>query len=269
MIKKAIPLDIYPNFQQRLKGKSFLQRVALKAFPVIPRHAYHPFLSEVRAALGRVVNRPGRVRNAYKDRRDLQVNIGCGPCGKGGWVNLDFFRSPGVNCLYDCRKDLPFSDNSVRCIFTEHFFEHLSYVEEVPLFLSECCRVLEPGGWIRVIVPDAEKYIRAYCADGWDDLARIHPLYPDHTDGFGSGFNTKMEVVNSVFRQYFEHKWAYDFATLQFLLARYGFCEIQQQEFGRSALPTLCIDNPERASGSLYVEGRKVGVSDDPQRPPS
>jgi hypothetical protein len=76
-----------------------------------------------------------------------------------------------------------------------------------------------------------------------------------------------MEVVNSVFRQYFEHKWAYDFATLEFLLGRYDFCEIQQQEFGRSVLPTLCIDNPERACGSLYVEGRKPSATADPQRP--
>src|SRR5262249_41801669 len=155
------------------------------------------------------------------------LNIGCGTCGKPGWVNLDFCPSPGVNCVYDCRRGLPFTDNSVRSIFTEHFFEHIDYTEEVPLFLSECCRVLEPGGLIRVVVPDAEKYLQAYCADGWKDMIRVRPLNPDLSDvHFGSQFSTKMEVVNAMFRQYFEHKFAWDFETLQFVLNRYGFCDI-------------------------------------------
>jgi predicted SAM-dependent methyltransferase len=80
-----------------------------------------------------------------------------------------------VNCIYDCRRDLPFADASATVIFTEHFFEHIDYCEEVLVFLSECWRVLEPGGVIRIAVPDAEKYIRAYCSEGWEELARGRP----------------------------------------------------------------------------------------------
>lgn len=252
------PLEIYPNFQQRLAGKTALQKLAMMALPFIPRHAYHPFLSEVRIAVRRLLMRPWHVRREYRYRKDLLVNIGCGIHGKEGWVNVDFFRSPGVNCLYDCRKGLPFSDDSARGIFTEHFFEHIDYTEEVPFFLFECHRVLQPGGVIRMIVPDAERYVRAYCAEGWEDLSRVRPLRPDHSDvHFGSRFNTKMEVLNAVFRQYFEHKYAYDFSTLEFLLQRYGFCNVQKQSFGKSALRELCIDAPDRASESLYVEATK------------
>jgi predicted SAM-dependent methyltransferase len=118
--------------------------------------------------------------------------------------------------------------------------------------------VLQPGGVIRIIVPDAEKYIRAYCAEGWEELIKVRPLRPDHTDDFGSRFNTKMEVVNAVFRMYIDHKYAYDFPTLEFLLRRYGFDEIQKRGFGKSALLELCIDNPDRASESLYVEAVKA-----------
>jgi predicted SAM-dependent methyltransferase len=173
------------------------------------------------------------------------------------WVNLDLFPFPGVNCLYDCRKGLPFPDDSAKWIFTEHFLEHIDYLEEVPSFLSECYRVLKPGGVIRIIVPDAEKYLHAYCAEGWEELARVRPLLPDHTDREGSRFNTKMEVVNSVFRRYFEHKYAYDFATLDFVLRRHGFCDIQKQSCGKSVEPELSFDNPDRAPESLYVEAIK------------
>jgi predicted SAM-dependent methyltransferase len=264
MTYKQMPaLDIFPNFQQRLANKRGLARLAMTALPFIPRHAYHPFLSELNLAVRRMANRPRRVRESYKDRRDLMVNIGCGERGKPGWVNVDLFNSPGVNCVYDCRRGLPFANNAVKGIFTEHFFEHIDYTEEVPFFLSECNRVLRQGGVIRIIVPDAEKYVRAYCADGWEDLTLVRPLNPDHSDvHFGSRFNTKMEVLNAMFRQYFEHKFAYDFPTLEFLLFRYGFSEVQNQSFGRSTLPELAIDSPDRASESLYVEAVKSAFRD-------
>jgi predicted SAM-dependent methyltransferase len=263
MTCKQIPtLDIYPNFEQRLASKGGLARLAMTALPFIPRHTFHPFMSELNLALRRLANRPRRVRELYKGRRDMLVNIGCGERGKPGWENVDLFNCPGVNCVYDCRRGLPFADNAVKGIFSEHFFEHIDYTEEVPFFLSECHRVLQPGGVIRIIVPDAEKYVRAYCAEGWEDLILVRPLNPDHSDvHFGSKFNTKMEVLNAMFRQYFEHKFAYDFPTVEFLLRRYGFSEVRNQAFGRSALPDLAIDSPDRASESLYVEGVKSAVS--------
>jgi predicted SAM-dependent methyltransferase len=253
------PLEIYPNFAQRLSTKTGLARRLLTALPFIPRHAYHPFLSELRIAIDtRVRNSPARVRRAYQDRRDLRVNIGCGAEGHPGWVNVDVIAAEGVNCIYDCRTGLPFADASVRCIFTEHFFEHIDYTEEVPRFLADCHRALVPGGVIRIIVPDGEKYLRAYCADGWDDLAVVRRLTPDHSDAhFGSRFHTKMEVVNASFRQYFEHKFAYDFATLEFVLRRYGFTDVQRQECGRSIAPELVIDKADRAAESLYVDAVK------------
>jgi hypothetical protein len=67
-----------------------------------------------------------------------------------------------------------------------------------------------------------------------------------------------MEVVNAVFRQYFEHKYAYDYATLEFLLKRHGFAEVHKMSFGKSLKPELCLDQASRESESLYVEGVKT-----------
>jgi len=54
------------------------------------------------------------------------------------------------------------------------FVEHLDYYDEVPQFFSECLRVLRPHGVIRVIrviVSDSEKYLKAYCSDGWEQMS--------------------------------------------------------------------------------------------------
>jgi len=66
-----------------------------------------------------------------------------------------------------------------------------------------------------------------------------------------------MELINAVFRQGCEHKFAYDYETIAFLLKRYGFREVKKQAYGRSSMPELCIDHQIRASASLYVEGIK------------
>ena len=54
---------------------------------------------------------------------------------------------------------LPFDDNSINFIYSEHFFEHLFLDEALSLF-RECYRILKPFGVIRTCVPDAD--LRTY-----------------------------------------------------------------------------------------------------------
>jgi predicted SAM-dependent methyltransferase len=62
----------------------------------------------------------------------------------------------------DLRCELPLADNTTRLIFTEHVLEHLDYDRDLAFVMSEFYRVLKPGGAVRIIVPDLEKYCRAY-----------------------------------------------------------------------------------------------------------
>jgi hypothetical protein len=74
---------------------------------------------------------------------------------------------------------------------------------------------------------------------------------------FGNRYDAKMEAVNVVFRQGVEHKYAYDAETLLNLLRRCGFARVEHQAFGRSLMQEICLDQPMRASESLYVEAVK------------
>jgi predicted SAM-dependent methyltransferase len=197
------------------------------------------------------------IRRQYGGRRNLLVNIGAGASGVEGWVNLDGFPGRGVDCVVDARRQLPFDDESVRGIFAEHFFEHIDYTEEAPGFLQECQRVLIPGGVIRLVVPDAEKYLIGYSSGKWEALAAVRPLDNGRDAHYGWSYNTRMELINFVFRQGQQHKFAYDFETLDFLLRKNGFCEISRCAFGRSRMQELCIDAKHREPESLYVEAAK------------
>ncbi len=214
---------------------------------VLPVYMWRPLVFEAQMARVRVRGRA--VRRSLRGQTDLLVNVGCGAAGFPGWVNIDVEPNPTVTCVYDCRCSLPLDTNSARTIYAEHFFEHLDREEEAPRFLQACRDALRPGGVLRIVVPDAEKYVRGYCSHGWSALESFSPLV-----GIEPGL-TKMDVLNHHFRQAHQHKWVYDFESLQAVLAAAGFDDVVKSDFNASKLEELRIDSPQRASESLYVEG--------------
>jgi predicted SAM-dependent methyltransferase len=194
-------------------------------------------------------------RSNYRGRKNLKLNIGCGSNVVRDWINIDLTGPPGV-LEWDCRRGMPFDDGSVDIIFAEHLFEHFSPVA-ASKFLLECRRCLRIGGVIRIIVPDAGKYLLLY-KHGWDDIVPIRPLieengkYRDYW--LGNVYRTKMEFINEVFRQGSEHKYAYDAETLIQKMLEAGFTDVRHQEYKVSTVEEASLDSLERRSDSLYVE---------------
>lgn len=249
-------IDIYPAFAQRKASAKGLRKYWYQMLP-IPLHVWLPLRMEIHLAWIRMTRHRRAVRHFHR-AENLLVNLGCGATGRAGWVNIDAYQAPGVNCVYDCRMQLPFADSSVKGIFCEHFFEFLDYTEHVPYFISECYRVLQPGGVLRLIVPDAEQYLHAYIAPGWEAMQSLRNLDEQNQDpSYKFHYNTKLELVNMVFRTGYLHKYAYDYETLAFVLERYGFSTVKKQCCGQSFIEELCIDQERRSSESLYVEAKK------------
>lgn len=197
---------------------------------------------------------PSRARRRRLARGcDLLVNIGCGPFGHDGWVNLDLYRHPGVALDIDCRRTLPLSDGSCLGIHVEHYFEHLEPTVEQPRFLAECRRCLSAGGVLRIVVPDARKYAEAYVSDGWAGLNAI---------GCGgerpeAAFATKMAALNHVFLQDGEHYGGLDEVLLRNTLMAAGFADVRVVGWREGAFPDGCIDREQHRFYSLYMEARK------------
>jgi len=68
---------------------------------------------------------------------------------------------------------------------------------------------------------------------------------------------TQMQLINAVFRQHGEHKYAYDEETLVLILRQTGFSRVIPQRFGVSIDPDMAPDSEARKTESLYVEAVK------------
>ena len=90
---------------------------------------------------------------------NLKLDFGCGSSKRPGFIGRDL--SPQADIQWDIQWGLPFEDNSVVEIRSDHFFEHLelSMVVEV---LNECRRVLVSGGILDFRVPHFDPYLDAY-----------------------------------------------------------------------------------------------------------
>ena len=197
---------------------------------------------------------PGRRRRLREiaAMRHVLVNVACGPQLLDGFINVELVGPP-PRVRWDCRQSLPLADGSAAGIRVEHFLEHIEPREHLPAFLKDCRRALEPDGVLRIIVPDAGRYLHAYCQPGLDGLREMAVPIP-----FPDDLPTRMDVINHVFHSWHEHRWAYDFETLTHRLRAAGFTVIEQTAFGVSRLPALAQDRPHHAPYSLYVEALKT-----------
>jgi hypothetical protein len=101
-------------------------------------------------------------RNKYSGKTNLRLNLGCGRNVKTGWVNVDFAeRENKLDIVCDLSKEFPFDDSSCSYIYSEHFIEHLEWLDGLTL-LDKCFKSLQEGGVFRIVFPDFEKIFSAY-----------------------------------------------------------------------------------------------------------
>lgn len=82
----------------------------------------------------------------------MKLNLGCGSKIMEGYRNFDLYPVNDMVEFLDLNKlPLPFADNSIDEIVLCHVLEHLSCN---PFnFISECRRILKPGGVLNVTLP--------------------------------------------------------------------------------------------------------------------
>ena len=235
-------------------------RKAIKFFiaKAVPMYLIQQVANEVRLAIRRMLTARSLRRNLISQRGG-RVNIGCGDHPTQGWINLDVASHPGVY-FWDCRSGLPFSNGTVAAIYSEHFFEHLDLESEARPFLRECLRCLQPGGVLRIVVPDAGAYLRAYSGP-WETLAKMRPLECTvngwRDSCLGAVYQTKMQFMNAIFRQGYELKYAYDDETLILVMREAGFRNVVAQQFAISLDPKMAPDRKGHRTESLYLEAVK------------
>ena len=92
--------------------------------------------------------------NELKDKlniKGLSVNLGSGQDSHEGFVNIDLGRYKPVNLISDLA-EIPFKSNSIELIVSNSVLEHIYDFRSV---IEEVCRVMKPGGYFYLCVPNA------------------------------------------------------------------------------------------------------------------
>lgn len=177
------------------------------------------------------------------------LNLGCGPHIFPGWVNADDYalkrrlreRAFRPNWNLDISRPWLCPENHWDGVFTEHVLEHVTYSEAIRV-LSECLRTLRPGAWIRISVPDLERYVKWYRGEAPGNAVETFP-HP----AVGLSFLTQMHM----------HTSTWDADLMVKVLTELGFTDASRRSFREGADDRLVRDDPDKAHESLYVEARK------------
>lgn len=231
--------QIYPDTHNPLK-KALLQFLSRGFLQAARREIRFFWLALLSAFKPRYYNTNGRVF----------LNIAPGSTAQDLFFNIDAYYFPGIDAVVDCRRGLPFRDCVFQGVFSEHYIEHLDYVDELGGFLNECRRVLVDGGTLRLVTPDAAKYFQNYVEAGFEKMMAIRHAPPGY-------YNTRAEIINELFHQGTEHKFIFDGETLAMRCRAAGFASVEICEYRKGRNPALLIDREERRGESLYVEATK------------
>lgn len=197
-------------------------------------------------------------RNVLKNRSQitstnepLLLDLGAGANFKEGWTHVDFYRIPirkfwksnptrqKPEVETDLRYPLNCSDNIVDGVYSGHTLEHL-YPNHAYNLLKEIFRVLKPGSWLRINVPDLKRAIDFY--NGKIDIPK---------------YKYKAEAIANVTQNWGHHS-AWDQELLSVALELQGFINIKEVEFGVEGTDKRLIKEEEvRKDGTLVIEAQK------------
>jgi predicted SAM-dependent methyltransferase len=181
----------------------------------------------------------------------VHLHLGCGPKYLPGFVNVDGNILRKRDVWLDLRNGLPFSSGSVASIYSSHVFEHF-YAEELAALLSECHRVLVPGGFLRAVVPDMRAAARAYLSEDaafFSDFPRAHR-------SLGGKLSNLLFCEGG-------HRQGLDFSYLEELLLDAGFSDVanlardETRYYALEMFAALKREEAGVAPCSVFVESRK------------
>ncbi len=165
------------------------------------------------------------------------------------FINADFYvfremipfaQKKSWDWFLDLRYPLNCPSDSWDGIFSEHVLEHL-YPDQVLALLKELHRVLKPGSWLRISVPDVEKYVNHY-----------NGMKQEGFEVWGTG----CEALRSI-SQNWTHISLWDTELLSLFLKEAGFNKVESRNFGEGVDSQLIKEQEHRAWESLYVEAQK------------
>jgi predicted SAM-dependent methyltransferase len=96
----------------------------------------------------------------------MKLHLGCGNKKLSGYKSVDIRPEVKPDVVADVRDLHMFDNNSVDEVYFCHGLEHIPE-DEVHEALEEWQRILKPGSWLYLAVPDFEMLVGMYCNGEW------------------------------------------------------------------------------------------------------
>lgn len=168
--------------------------------------------------------------NAHQIRK---LQIGAGGNVLKGWLNTDLYPYDNQIIPMDVTKPFFFGNDTFDYVFCEHMIEHIPYTEGMKM-LKECCRVLKPGGRIRISTPDLQAHLDLFKND--------KTLTQEQYVGWISNNWLKRQGINSCDEAFvlnlmmhgWGHRFLYNFKVLKHTLEECGFTGVTKFSSGMS-----------------------------------
>lgn len=174
----------------------------------------------------------------------IKLDIGCRREEKReGFLSVDRI---GADLCHDLLKKFPVRDNSVDEIYASHVFEHFTIHDALNL-MRECHRILKPRGRLRIVCPNFDYYLAAYCDSQKYRTKHGKEYWADGYLDTGS----KLDELNYVAHMGGEHRLIFNPELGKNLTLMAGFSIQQEVSFDPSK------DIAERSYESCYVEATK------------
>jgi len=147
--------------------------------------------------------------------KGLKLHLGCGSIKIPGFINVDIDPNvSAVDVVDDACTLSRFNNNSASLIYACHVLEHFSHNEIIPI-LKRWFEILEPGGELRISVPDTDRIVKVYNKN-WQ-----HFQTPPNSPWIGliyGGQNDKYDF----------HKTGFNFTYLKYLMEQAGFMHVSE-----------------------------------------
>lgn len=200
------------------------------------------------------------IANYLKQTKEPKIHIGCGESFFPGWLNCDKFVA-GADIYLNVYSKFPFADNTFCKAYSEHLIEHLN-VDKVQHFLQEVYRTLQPGGVLRLTCPDLDKFVSAYVNKdkSFYDQVMVNFAWKRESNPALTWVlrSEASPMVAYTVKDYFNHKWMYEFTTLESCLKEVGFTKVLKQDFQQS-IDQECgsLDGKAKEFETLYIDAVK------------
>lgn len=159
--------------------------------------------------------------------KNIKLDLGSSGSIRKEFIGIDLSKGAGLR--WDLTWGIPFLNDSVDEIRSDHFFEHLK-VDDLLFVLSECYRVLKKGSKLDFTVPHIDPYLKAYLKK---DMTFLKKRVTDIPLEYKSIYNNPHDILMWLLYRNGDHKISFDRESIINKIKHVGFKSVKARKYNK------------------------------------